>query len=70
MKTGGTVGVGGEEGGVNVYWGWNFGLGRSKSPGNGSGEGAPLCERAVTALESRHMKAVAGKFCVYFNEVN
>lgn len=34
------------------------------------GKGALLCERAVTALESRHLKVVAGKFFVYFNKVN
>lgn len=34
------------------------------------GKGALLCERAVTALESRHLKVVAGKFFAYFNKVN
>ena len=34
------------------------------------GMGAPQRERAVTALESRHWNVVAGKFFVYFNQVN
>lgn len=71
MKTGGTVKAGGEGRGSESLLGMEFQFRKKKESWQWmGGMGAPQCERAVTALESRHLKVVAGKFFVYFNKVN
>lgn len=65
------MGAGGEGRGSECLLGMEFRFRKKKESWQWIGrKGALLCERAVTALESRHLKVVAGKFFVYFNKVN